>query len=231
MPLHPIFFSDVLEMSKVPLNFWEIPESEMKNRAQVFSSHLIQRRSVRDFSNRPIPEGVLEACLESAVTAPNGANLQPWHFAVIRDPSIKKAIREAAEEEEKHFYNSRAPKEWLDALTPIGTNANKPFLEIAPALVAIFQKSEITFADETVSRTYYSRESVGIATGFLISSLHHAGLATLTHTPSPMKFLNKILRRPLSEKPFLLLVVGFPAPNCQVPEIARLPTEKMVEFH
>ena len=203
----------------------------MKKRAQVFSSHLMQRRSVRDFSDRLIPEGVLEACLGSAVTAPNGANLQPWHFSVIRDPKIKKAIREAAEEEEKQFYNSRAPKEWLDSLAPIGTNAKKPFLENAPALVAIFQKSEITSPDGTLSRTYYFKESVGIATGFLISSLHHAGLATLTHTPSPMKFLNEILARPISEKPFLLLVVGFPAPDCHVPDISRLPTEKMVEFH
>ena len=186
---------------------------------------------MRDFSDRLIPEGVLEACLGSAVTAPNGANLQPWHFSVIRDPKIKKAIREAAEEEEKQFYNSRAPKEWLDSLAPIGTNAKKPFLENAPALVAIFQKSEITSPDGTLSRTYYSKESVGIATGFLISSLHHAGLATLTHTPSPMKFLNEILARPISEKPFLLLVVGFPAPDCHVPDISRLPTEKMVEFH
>ena len=203
----------------------------MKKRAQVFSSHLMQRRSVRDFSDRLIPEGVLEACLGSAVTAPNGANLQPWHFSVIQDPKIKKAIREAAEEEEKQFYNSRAPKEWLDSLAPIGTNAKKPFLENAPALVAIFQKSEITSPDGTLSRTYYSKESVGIATSFLISSLHHAGLATLTHTPSPMKFLNEILARPISEKPFLLLVVGFPAPDCHVPDISRLPTEKMVEFH
>ena len=203
----------------------------MKKRAQVFSSHLMQRRSVRDFSDRLIPEGVLEACLGSAVTAPNGANLQPWHFSVIQDPKIKKAIREAAEEKEKQFYNSRAPKEWLDSLAPIGTNAKKPFLENAPALVAIFQKSEITSPDGTLSRTYYSKESVGIATGFLISSLHHAGLATLTHTPSPMKFLNEILARPISEKPFLLLVVGFPAPDCHVPDISRLPTEKMVEFH
>jgi len=203
----------------------------MKKRAQVFSSHLMQRRSVRDFSDRLIPEGVLEACLGSAVTAPNGANLQPWHFSVIQDPKIKKAIREAAEEEEKQFYNSRAPKEWLDSLAPIGTNAKKPFLENAPALVAIFQKSEITSPDGTLSRTYYFKESVGIATGFLISSLHHAGLATLTHTPSPMKFLNEILARPISEKPFLLLVVGFPAPDCHVPDISRLPTEKMVEFH
>ena len=191
----------------------------------------MQRRSVRDFSDRLIPEGVLEACLGSAVTAPNGANLQTWHFSVIRDPKIKKTIREAAEEEKKQFHDSRAPKEWLDSLAPNGTNAKKPFLENAPALVAIFQKFKITSPDGTLSQTYYSKESVGITTGFLISSLHHAGLATLTHTPSPMKFLNEILARPLSEKPFLLLVVGFPTPDCHVPDIPHLPTEKMVEFH
>lgn len=215
----------------MPLNFREISEGEMKLRARAFTGHLVQRRSVRDFSDRLIPEGVLEDCLEGAATAPNGANLQPWHFAVIRDPGIKKAIREAAEEEEKEFYDSRAPEDWLDALAPIGTDASKPFLETAPALVAIFQKSEVSRGDGSVSRTYYSKESVGIATGFLISALHHVGLATLTHTPSPMKFLNEVLGRPPSEKPFLLLVVGFPAPKCKVPNISRLPFEKMVEFH
>jgi nitroreductase len=218
-------------MSKVPLNFREIPESEMKGRAQAFTCHLVQRRSVRDFSDRAIPEGVLEACLDGAVTAPNGANLQPWHFSVIRNPEIKKAIRVAAEEEEREFYDSRAPDEWLDVLAPIGTDARKPFLETAPALIAIFQKSEVRRADGSVSLTYYPKESVGIATGFLISSLHHAGLATLTHTPNPMKFLNEILGRPATEKPFLLLVVGFPVSDCQVPDISRLSTEKMVEFH
>lgn len=218
-------------MSKIPLNFREFPEREMKERAQALADHLRQRRSVRDFSDRPIPEGVLETCLEGAVTAPNGANLQPWHFSIIRDPGIKKAIRVAAEEEEREFYHSRAPEDWLDALAPIGTDARKPFLETAPVLVAIFQKSEVIRADGTVSKTYYPKESVGIATGFLISALHYAGLATLTHTPSPMKFLNNILGRPASEKPFLLLVVGFPASDCLVPDISRLPTEEMVEFH
>ena len=218
-------------MPKIPLSFREIPESEMKERARSHAKHLAKRRSVRDFSDRPIPEGILEACLEGAITAPNGANLQPWHFSVVRDPKLKRTIREAAEEEEREFYHSRAPEEWLDALAPIGTDAQKPFLETAPVLIAIFQKSEVIRADGSVSRTYYPKESVGIATGFLISALHNAGLATLTHTPSPMKFLNEILNRPASEKTFLLLVVGFPAPECQVPDISRLPIEKMVEFH
>ncbi len=217
-------------MSKIPLNFREYPESEMLARSQRFRDELISRRTVRDFSNRPIPAGILEACLESAVTAPNGANLQPWHFTVIRNPTVKQTIRLAAEEEEREFYQSRAPDEWLDALSPIGTDAQKPFLENAPALVAIFQKSEITRPDGSSSRTYYPKESVGIATGFLIAALHHAGLASLTHTPSPMKFLNEILDRPSTEKPFLLLIVGFPSTDCQVPDLKRLPPGEMVDF-
>lgn len=200
-------------------------------RASEFKKELIKRRSVREFADRPIPEGILEDCLEAAVTAPNGANLQPWHFSVIRDPLLKKTIRIAAEAEEREFYQSRAPDEWLDALAPIGTDAQKPFLETAPALIAIFQKSEVPREDGTTSRTYYAKESVGLATGFLIAALHHSGLATLTHTPSPMKFLNQILGRPSSEKPFLLLVVGFPSDRCQVPDIRRCSPEKMIEFH
>lgn len=217
-------------MAKVPLNFREHPESEMILRAHQFRDELHSRRSVRDFSNRAIPPGILESCLEAAVTAPNGANLQPWHFSVIRDPEIKEIIRLAAEDEEREFYQSRAPDEWLEALAPIGTDAQKPFLENAPALVAIFQKSEITLPDGRSTRTYYPKESVGIATGFLIAALHHAGLATLTHTPSPMKFLNEILGRPSTEKPFLLLVVGFPTADCQVPDIKRRPLDEMIDF-
>lgn len=217
-------------MPRIPLNFREIPESEMLTRARDLRDELVSRRTVRDFSDRPIPAGVLEACLEAAVTAPNGANLQPWHFSVVRSAEIKRTIRLAAEEEEREFYQSRAPDEWLDALAPIGTDAHKPFLETAPALVAIFQKSEVTRPDGSKSRTYYPKESAGISTGFLIAALHHAGLATLTHTPSPMKFLNEILGRPASEKPFLLLVVGFPAENCHVPDIKRLPPDEMIDF-
>lgn len=217
-------------MAKVPLNFREHPESEMLVRAQNFRDELVRRRSVRDFSDRPIPDGVLEACLEAAITAPNGANLQPWHFSVVRNSELKRTIRLAAEEEEREFYESRAPEEWLDALAPIGTDARKPFLETAPALVAIFQKSEVTLPDGSTSRTYYPKESVGLATGFLISALHHAGLATLTHTPSPMKFLNEILGRPSTEKPFLLLIVGFPGENCEVPDIKRRPPDEMITY-
>jgi len=202
----------------------------MLARAQQLRDDLTKRRTVRDFSERPIPDGVLEACLEAAVTAPNGANLQPWQFVVVRDPGKKRTIRLAAEEEEREFYASRAPDEWLDALSPIGTDAQKPFLETAPALVAIFQKSEVTRPDGSASKTYYPKESVGLATGFLIAALHHAGLASLTHTPSPMKFLNQILGRPATEKPFLLLVVGYPAEDCQVPDIKRLPTSKVITY-
>ena len=217
-------------MSKIPLNFQEYSESEMQNRAQTFRDQIQRRRSVRDFSTRPIPEGVLEACLETAVTAPNGANLQPWHFTAIRSTEIKREIRLAAEEEEREFYESRAPQEWLNTLAPIGTDAQKPFLESAPALIAIFQKSEVTKSDGSTTRTYYPKESVGLATGFLITALHNAGLATLTHTPSPMKFLNSILKRPATEKPFLLLVVSYPAENCLVPDIIRPESSTVLEY-
>ncbi len=215
-------------MSKIPLNFQEVPEGEMLSRAQQFRDQLVRRRSVRSFSDRPIPAGVLEACLEAAVTAPNGANLQPWHFCMVRSAEVKREVRLAAEEEEREFYSSRAPEEWLQTLAPIGTDAEKPFLERAPALVAIFQKSEVTLPDGQSSRTYYPKESVGLATGFLITALHNAGLATLTHTPSPMKFLNQILGRPTTEKPFLLLVVGFPEVDCEVPDLKRKLPEQMI---
>lgn len=188
------------------------------------------RRTVRDFSDRPIPDGVIEQCLLTAGTAPNGANLQPWHFVVIRDAKIKQHIRQAAEEEEREFYGGRAPEEWLDALSHLGTDAHKPFLETAPALIAIFQQSKTTNHLGEESKTYYPKESTGIATGFLIAALHQAGLATLTHTPSPMKFLNEILERPSTEKPFLLLVVGYPTNDCQVPVIDKKPLEEIATF-
>jgi len=215
-------------MAKTLLHFQEKSESEMLEAAQSYRDHLITRRSVRDFSERPIPDGVIEACLEAAITAPNGANLQPWHFCLVRSAEQKKIIREAAEKEEREFYESRAPESWLKALAPIGTNAQKPFLETAPALIAIFQKSEVTQPDGQKSQTYYPKESVGLATGFLIAGLHQAGLASLTHTPSPMNFLNEILERPRSEKPFLLLVVGYPAEDCEVPDINRRPPEDLI---
>ncbi|NDV61903.1 nitroreductase family protein [Puniceicoccales bacterium CK1056] len=203
---------------------------DMQSRAKAVYKRLSARRSVRDFSTDPIPEGVLEDAIRSAGTAPNGANQQPWHFAVVRDPEIKRKIRLAAEEEERAFYNGRAPKEWLNTLAPLGTDAEKPFLETAPALVAIFMKSKIKAPDATLRKTYYPKESVGIATGFLIAALQEIGLSTLTHTPSPMQFLNQILDRPPEEKPFLLLVVGYPSKSCTVPAIQKLPLEQISSF-
>lgn len=211
------------------LDFVEKPG--MAERAAAFRDELARRRSIRDFSPRPIPEGVLEACLEAANSAPSGANLQPWHFAVVRDPDTRRRIREAAEEEEREFYQNRAPDEWLEALQPFGTDWRKPFLETAPALIAIFQKGLSELPDGRESKTYYAKESAGIACGFLIAALHHAGLATLTHTPSPMGFLNGILGRPVDEKPFLLLVVGFPADGCRVPRLKKRGLAERSSWH
>lgn len=193
------------------------PTQEMAERARRFHADLLRRRTVRDFDPRPVPREVIESCLLAAGTAPSGANLQPWHFAVIEDPAVKKRIRAAAEEEERAFYSGRAPKEWLEALAPLGTDADKPFLEEAPILIAIFAQKSGTRPDGRRVKNYYVPESVGIATGFLILALHEAGLATLTHTPSPMGFLNEICGRPPWEKPTILLVAGFPKANCRVP--------------
>jgi iodotyrosine deiodinase len=218
-------------MDTVSLQFEKRSTEEIRTRAREFADALSRRRSVREFSPEPIPEGVLEDCLRAAGTAPNGANLQPWHFAIVRSSKIKRRIREAAEVEERQFYQDRATDAWLESLAPLGTNAEKPFLETAPALVAIFQKSTVVLPDGRESGTYYAKESVGIATGFLIAALHHAGLATLTHTPSPMAFLNSILSRPSDEKPFLLLVVGFPSENCKVPIISKLSLPEFTSCH
>lgn len=193
------------------------PEAEMAARAADFHAEIRRRRTVREFSARPVPREVIESCLLAAGTAPSGANQQPWHFAVITDPARKARIRQAAEIEEREFYDGRASAEWLEALAPLGTDANKPFLETAPILIAIFgQRHGLTASGRKVKH-YYVPESVGIATGFLIAALHHAGLASLTHTPSPMGFLNEICGRPEVEKPYILLVVGYPAENCLVP--------------
>lgn len=193
------------------------PEPEMIRRSADFHAEIRRRRTVRDFSDWPVPRGVIESCLLAAGTAPSGANQQPWHFVVITDAARKKRIREAAEIEEREFYSGRASAEWLEALAPLGTDADKPFLETAPVLIAIFGQRYGLRADGRKVKHYYVPESVGIATGFLIAALHHAGLATLTHTPSPMGFLNEICRRPESEKPYILLVVGYPASDCLVP--------------
>ena len=176
-----------------------------------------RRRSVREFSDRPVPRDVIENALRAAGSAPSGANLQPWHFTVVTDAAAKHRIRVMAEQEEREFYDGRAPQEWLDALAPLGTDASKPFLEIAPVLIAIFAQRHGALPDGRLVKHYYVPESVGIATGFLIAALHDAGLATLTHTPSPMGFLNEICGRPENEKPYILLVVGHPAADCRVP--------------
>ena len=200
------------------------------NRAAEYYSEMARRRTVRDFSDRPVPRAVIEKCLRTAGSAPNGANLQPWHFVAVSDPALKREIRLAAEAEEKEFYEHRAPNEWLEALAALGTDAHKPFLETAPWLIAIFSQPYRLLPDGRRTKHYYAIESVGIATGFLIAAIHHAGLASLTHTPSPMGFLNKLLQRPAYEKPFLLLVVGHPAENAVVPDIQRKSLTEISSF-
>ncbi len=214
----------------VPLDFKFIPENNMIKNSQEFLKEIKRRRTVREFSDKPVPMSIIENCIKTAGTAPSGANLQPWHFVVVTDENIKRRIRIEAEKEEKEFYNKRAPKEWLDALKPLGTDSNKPFLETAPILIAIFSKSYDVLNDGSKVKHYYAQESTGIACGFLITAIHHAGLASLTHTPSPMKFLNKILNRPNYEKPFLLLVVGYPAENTKVPNVSKKPLEQICTF-
>jgi nitroreductase len=215
----------------IDLQFNELTESEMTLRASAFEKQMRTRRTVRDFSDRPVAQGIIEKCLLTAGSAPSGANRQPWHFAVVGDPAIKQRIREGAEREEREFYSNRAPQDWLDALKPLGTDSNKPFLQRAPYLIVIFgQKFEIDHRG-IKHKNYYVTESVGIATGLLIAALHNAGLATLTHTPSPMEFLNEILDRPATEKPLMVLVTGYPEKNAKVPDIARKPLEDISSFH
>ena len=197
------------------------PESEMIASATRFYQQMNQRRSVRDFSDRSVPLAVIEQAMLAAGTAPSGANKQPWHFALTMDPEVKATLRGAAEQEEQEFYQRRASQEWLDALAPLGTDANKPFLETAPALIGVFMQKTAVSDDGKHSKNYYPMESVGIACGLLIAALHLSGLATLTHTPSPMGFMNSIFGRPKNEKPYLLLVVGYPAENCRLPNISR----------
>ncbi len=198
------------------------PESELRARAVEFWSEMRSRRTVRDFSPRAVPREVIEDCLRAAGSAPSGANLQPWHFAVIgaENTALRRQLRAAAEAEEQEFYTHRAPAEWRAALAPLGTDASKPFLETAPWVIAVFAAQHRVAPDGGQLPVYYPKESVGIATGFLIAALHHAGLATLTHTPSPMNFLNEICRRPAAEKPFLLLITGYPADGARVPKAA-----------
>jgi len=212
------------------LTYVEHPVEEMKERATAFREEMQKRRTVRQFSNRLVPREIIEECLIAAGTAPNGANLQPWQFVVISDPKVKREIRITAEEEEWEFYHRRAPQEWLDALAPLGTDEHKPFLQAAPYIIAIFGKTHSRLPDGRRVKNYYVNESVGIATGFLIAALHHAGLVSLTHTPSPMGFLNAILNRPSEERPFLLLVTGYPAEDAQVPVIQKKPLSEIAVF-
>lgn len=209
----------------------EYQPEKMKERAKTFLELMQRRRSVRDFSGRDVPRKIIEQCVQTAATAPNGANKQPWHFVVVSDPAIKREIRIQAEQEEREFYARRAPEEWLQDLEPLGTNPEKPFLEKAPYLIAIFSESySIDEESGQKQKNYYVKESVGIATGMLITAIHNAGLVSLTHTPSPMGFLNEILKRPSNEKPFLLLVVGYPAQSVKVPDIEKKSVEKILTF-
>lgn len=207
-----------------------LDDGEILDRASRLAAQLSKRRTVRDYSPRPVPREVIEACLRAAGTAPSGANQQPWHFVAISDPAVKQRIRLAAEAEEREFYERRAPEEWLRALAALGTDEHKPFLEIAPWLIAVFYERTGPLVDGHKAKRYYPHESTGIATGLLIAALHRAGLVSLTHTPSPMAFLNEILDRPKNEVPYLLLVVGHAADGCRVPDISRKSLEEISTF-
>jgi len=207
----------------IPLpNAKHFSNKEMESRSEEFYMHIRQRRTVRDFSSEEVSRSIIDNCILAAGTAPSGANMQPWHFAVSGRGEARKIIREKAEKEERDFYETKASPEWLKALEPLGTDANKPFLETAPFLIAIFVKSYGMLPDGSRVKHYYATESVGIATGILITALHNAGLSTLTHTPSPMGFLNKIFKRPKNERPFLLLVAGYAEKGAQVPDIQKM---------
>ena len=208
----------------------EYPQEEMLARARTFYEEMKRRRTVRHFSDRPVPREVIEQCLLAAGTAPNGANIQPWHFVVVSDADIKKQIRDAAEEEEREFYSRRATPEWLEDLAPLGTDEHKPFLETAPYLIVVFAQNYRVMPDGRRRKNYYVQESVGIAIGMLVAAVHHAGLVSLTHTPSPMGFLNGMLGRPENEKPILILVVGYPAADAHVPDIRKKSLEEIATF-
>lgn len=215
----------------IPLPAYEErPVDEMRDRARAFYEEMRKRRTVRHFSARTVPRDIIESCVLTAGTAPNGANRQPWHFVVVSDADVKRRIRLAAEEEEEAFYGGRAPDEWVEALAPLGTDASKPFLERAPYLIVIFAESYAVGGEGDRTKNYYVTESVGIATGMLITAIHRAGLVSLTHTPSPMAFLNEILGRPKNERPFLILVIGFPEKDAEVPEITKKSLGEIATF-
>ncbi len=212
----------------IDLNFHQVEQNDQLPRAEAFFELLNSRRTVREYSPKAVPFELIQTAIQTAGTAPSGANMQPWRFVVIADAEIKRKIREAAEKEEFESYHNRMSDKWLRRLAPLGTDEYKPFLEIAPYLIVVFRITSITENDET-EPTYYSQESVGIAVGLLLAALHNAGLATLTHTPSPMKFLQEILQRPKNEVPFVLIPVGYPAENAQVPDIKRKPIGEIME--
>lgn len=221
----------ITKTSTIELAFKELSEEEMNSRALDFNALMQRRRTVRDFSSREISRDVIDACLNTAGSAPSGANRQPWHFALISNPAIKREIRSAAEVEEEEFYEKRAPQDWLDALAPLGTDPDKPFLEHAPYLIVVFAQKFVIDAKGNKLKNYYVTESASIATGLLIAALHNAGLATLTHTPSPMKFLNTILERPSTEKPLMVIVTGYPEEGARVPDIHRKALSEFVSVH
>lgn len=208
-------------------DFIEYPKAEMLTRSQDFYDEVKRRHSVRSFSDRAVSQEIIENCLKAAGTAPSGANHQPWHFVAVSSQTIKKQIREQAEFHERGFYDGRAGDEWLNALKDLGTDANKPYLEHAPWLIAIFSQKKGGIKEEDKNTNYYVHESVGIATGILITALHNAGLATLTHTPKPMSFLNKVCKRSDNERAYMLLIAGYPAKDATIPTHAQ--TKKSLE--
>jgi iodotyrosine deiodinase len=220
-------------MRTIPLAFEELPEAEMRGRAEAFYVKMCRRRSVREFSSRPVPREIIADCLRTAGAAPSGANLQPWHFAVLGDPAVKRRLREAAEAEERVYYAGRAPDAWLGSSAPMSPVLHKSFLETAPWIIAVFARPSITDAEGSPRRTCFLQESVGISCGFLIAALHEAGLATFVHAPSPASSLNEICGRPATEVPFLLVVAGYPAAGATVPANAtpKLPLETIVSWH
>ena len=211
-------------------DYREYSVAEMKRRAAEFSADVRRRRTVRDFSDRPVPREVVADCLRAAGSAPSGANMQPWHFVVVGDAAVKRRIRLGAEKAEREFYQRKAPTEWLDALAPLGTGEQKPFLETAPYLIAVFAQTWGVLPDGRKAKHYYVQESVGLATGLLLAAIHHAGLVSLTYTPSPMSFLNEILGRPSNERPFLVLVVGYPAADAHLPAITKKSLAEIATF-
>jgi iodotyrosine deiodinase len=223
-----------MAFSTIPLDFERLSAEEGRARVRAFLASLRRRRTVRDFAPDPVPADLIDTAIEAAATAPSGANRQPWRFVVVSDAATKRKIREAAEAEEREFYERRAPAEWLADLAPLGTDWHKPFLEIAPYLIVVFRLDyePERLADGTARphKNYYVQESVGIAVGLLLAALHTAGLATLTHTPSPMGFLSEVLGRPKHERPYLLIPVGYPGRDARVPDIARKPLAEVRLF-